>query len=170
MSLSAWYLIYAKAKQEAVALANLERQGYHAYLPFHKTRRRSRMQYKLVMEPLFPRYLFIALNTETDDWGPIRSTRGVVKLVRFGGMPARVPPELVELLKAEEKYRLQDEVPLPQFVRGDRVQIMDGVMSGYEGVFDANTGSKRATVLLGVADRYTQVQVALESLERSEKF
>ncbi len=165
MSFKAWYLIYTKAKQEAVALMNLEQQGYCAYLPFHKTRRRFRMQYKFVVEPLFPRYLFIALNTGTDDWGPIRSTRGVAKLVRFGGMPAKVPTELIELLKEQEKNRVQDELPLPQFKRGDRVQIMEGVMAGYEGVFDEKTGAKRASVLLGIADRYTRIQVSLESLE-----
>ena len=143
---------------------NLEQQGYRVYLPMHQAR--LRMQYKPVVEPLFPRYLFIALNTDTDNWGPIRSTRGVAKLVRFGGWPAKVPMELVELLQSQEQDRLANEPALPQFNPGDNVQIMDGVMSGYEGIFDAKTGSKRATVLLNISDRYTRVQVSLESLEK----
>ena len=161
MSNSVWYLIYTKAKQEAVALKNLEQQAYQVYLPMHRTHRRFRMQRTLVTEPLFPRYLFIALNTETDNWSPIRSTRGVAKLVRFGGMPAKVPTELVELLKEQEKDRLQDELQLPQFEPGDRVQIMEGVLAGYQGIFDAKTGSQRASILLGIADQYLRVQVSL---------
>jgi len=165
VSSTVWYLIYTKAKQEAVALKHLDQQAYRVYLPTHHARRRLRTQYTFVTEPLFPRYLFIALNTETDNWGPIRSTRGVAKLIRFGGIPAKVPTELVELLKEQEMDRLQDGVSLPQFKKGDRVQIMEGVMAGYEGIFDAKTGTKRAAVLLGIADRYTRVQVSLESLE-----
>jgi len=165
MSSCDWYLIYTKAKQESVALMNLERQAYPVYLPMHCTRRRVGIQLRQVTEPLFPRYLFIALNAETDNWGPIRSTRGVANLVRFGGVPAKVPSELVDLLKEQEQDRLSDTQPLPAFKSGQRVEIMDGVMSGYEGIFEAKTGSKRATVLLGIADQYTRVQVPLESLE-----
>jgi len=90
----------------------------------------------------------------------------VAKLVRFGGIPAKVPTELVELLREQESGRLQDEVLLHQFKQGDRVQIMEGVMAGYEGIFEAKTGSQRASVLLGIADRYTRVQVSLESMEK----
>ena len=87
-------------------------------------------------------------------------------MVRFGGLPAKIPTELVELIKGQEADRLQDDMSLPQFKHGDRVQIMEGVMAGYEGIFDAKTGAKRASVLLGIADRYTSVLVSLESLEK----
>ena len=64
MSHCDWYLIYTKAKQEVVTLQNLEQQAYQTYLPTHRARRRLRTQYTLVTEPLFPRYLFIALNSQ----------------------------------------------------------------------------------------------------------
>ena len=90
----AWYLLYSKPRQEGVAVENLKRQGYETYLPLIRTRRRRQGQYVSLVEPMFPRYLFIHLSDQTDNWGPIRSTLGVSGLVRFGDLPAQVPGRL----------------------------------------------------------------------------
>ncbi len=87
----AWYLVYSKPQQERVALENLERQGFTAYLPLVRARRRRQTRVVHVIEPMFPRYLFVNLSDLTDDWGPIRSTIGVSNLVRFGNEAARAP-------------------------------------------------------------------------------
>jgi len=158
--MSFWYLIHTKPKQEKTALINLERQGYTVYLPLHRCRRRR----GLVIEPLFPRYLFIFLNTESDNWRPIRSTRGVACLVRFAGQPAKVPAELIEYLRHQEVERLQEEAVEDTFRQGDLVEITDGVMASYQGIFQETVGSKRAAILLSVSDHYTTVQVETKSL------
>ena len=78
-----WYLLYAKPRQEKIAVENLQRQNYAVYFPqvsMWRTRRGVRQK---VVEPLFPRYLFIHLDSHTDNWAPIRSTLGVMSLVRF---------------------------------------------------------------------------------------
>ena len=97
-----WYLVYAKPRQERVARTNLERQGYETYLPLSRETKRRRGRATEVVAPLFPRYLFIHLDSQTDDWGPIRSTLGVVSLVRFAYQPAQVPDDLVATLRARE--------------------------------------------------------------------
>ncbi len=55
-------------------------------------------------EPLFPRYLFIRLGQGHADqsWDPIRSTKGVSQLVRFGVSPAKVHDDLIDQLRATE--------------------------------------------------------------------
>src|SRR3990170_842183 len=90
-----WYLIQTKTCQERLARENLERQGYTIYLPFAEIRRRRRGKTIRVIDPMFPRYLFIYLSDETDDWRPIRSTLGVTTLVRFGQVLAKVPGNLI---------------------------------------------------------------------------
>ena len=40
VAVEAWYLIYTKPRRERAALENLERQGYQAYLPRVRVRRR----------------------------------------------------------------------------------------------------------------------------------
>ena len=59
----------------------------------------------LVAEPMFPRYLFIRLDTSGSgqSWSPIRSTLGVNQLVRFGGQPAKVDGQLIDLIRSREQ-------------------------------------------------------------------
>jgi len=153
----AWYLIYSRPQQERVALLNLEQQGYVAYLPLHLQGGRQ--------VPLFPRYLFIELNTETDNWSPIRSTRGVSKLIRFGGVPAKVPSDLVEYLRSDEASRLEKEKEV-EFLPGDEVEVTQGVIAHYEGIFKEKVGSKRAEILLNISDHYTTIQVPLDQIKK----
>jgi transcriptional antiterminator RfaH len=44
------------------------------------------MEDVLKKEALFSRYLFVELNRTDSNWVPLRSTRGVSGLVRFGAM------------------------------------------------------------------------------------
>jgi len=97
----AWYLVYTKPRQEGLAQENLARQGYGVYLPRVRLMRKRQGRPVAIIEPLFPRYLFIQLDTQSDNWGPIRSTFGVASLVRFGNEPAKVPDNFVAHLKSQ---------------------------------------------------------------------
>ena len=74
--MKAWYLIHSKPNQERVAQEQLERQDYETYLPLAHVRKRKRGRSYTDIAPMFPRYLFIKLSDQTDDWRPIRSTIG----------------------------------------------------------------------------------------------
>ena len=67
-----WYLIFSKPRQETIAKTQLERQGYEVYLPLVEQRKKRLGRARTVIEPLFSRYLFIHLDSHTDDWRPIR--------------------------------------------------------------------------------------------------
>lgn len=53
---------------------------------------RSRRQVKV--QSLLPGYLFIALVDEAN-WAPLRSIRGVTRVVSFGGMPVKIDDRLI---------------------------------------------------------------------------
>lgn len=161
----AWYLIYSKPRQEGVALENLKRQGYDAYLPLIRTRRRRQGQYVSLVEPMFPRYLFIRLSDQTDNWGPIRSTLGVSALVRFGDLPAQVPDRLIGALKSREDASGIQQLAVPDFKPGDRVRIAEGPMAGYEGIFQARSSRERVVVLLDVVGQATRVLMPVGQIE-----
>lgn len=154
-----WYLLYSKPRQERLALENLERQRYEAYLPLIRNRRRRQGRFTAIVEPMFPRYLFIHLSDESDNWGPIRSTIGVANLVRFGPEAARVPDDLVVALRGREDESGVQVLPQPDFRPGDRVRICEGVMAGYEAIFQARTGKERVMLLLEVAGKLARIQV-----------
>jgi transcriptional antiterminator RfaH len=163
--MEAWYLIYSKPQQERVARENLERQGYRSYLPMIRNRRRRQGRYVSVIEPMFPRYLFVHLNDETDNWGPIRSTIGVANLVRFGMLTARVPDSLIEMMQDREQGGVQ-MLDAPEYKAGDRVRIVEGVMAGYEAIFQAKTGKERVLLLLQFAeDKTARIQISADDIE-----
>ncbi len=146
-----WHLLYTKPRQEAVALENLQRQGYHAWLPRVRVKKRRQRRLVEAVEPMFPRYLFIRLDQVTDNWGPIRSTLGVCGVVRFGHYYPEVPIPFIEALQRDaDEHGIRDltgaDTPQP----GERVVVAEGPLAGYQGVLQARTGKDRVRVLLDV--------------------
>ncbi|EKD54133.1 MAG: transcriptional activator RfaH [uncultured bacterium] len=152
-----WYLVFTKPKQEAAAESHLQRQGFQIYFPLLKQYKHRGNLYQQVIEPLFPRYLFIHLNSDSDDWSKVRSTRGCVSLIRFGLLPARVPDALVPQLKKTEDLRLLPaKSAAPDFKPGDRVQVIDGLLADYEGIVEIKNSQQRVTLLLRIAEGHTR--------------
>lgn len=161
-----WYLVHSKPRQERVALENLERQLFPCYLPVLRSEKVRRGALSVIEEPLFTRYLFVQLETDSSarSWAPIHSTRGVARLVRFGSEPARVSDELIAALR-------QREVQTPEvkrlFQSGQSVRITEGPFAGVEGIFQMADGQLRAMVLIELLSRPVAVSVdpvALEAL------
>ena len=153
----AWYVISTKPRSEFAARDNLERQGYTTYLPIVSQPRRRNNRRIYTTDPLFPRYLFIHLNKSTDNWSPIRSTLGVSKLVSFGFVPARMPDELIAMLQERENSNGLHEINT-EFKTGEKIRIEDGPMTGYEGVFLAQTSKERVIVLLDILGGESRIQ------------
>lgn len=161
----AWYLVYCKPRQENVAKRNLERQGFVVYLPLVRQFRRRRGQRVGVIGPLFPRYLFIYLSKETDNWRPIRSTLGVSSLVRFGLHPAVIPDDLVAFLQARDDMHGVQDLPPPDYHTGQGVRVTQGVMRDFEGIYLAKSGKERVLILLEIMGKGTRVVVPSDHIE-----
>jgi transcriptional antiterminator RfaH len=160
-----WYLVYSKTRQEEVALTNLARQGFDVYLPRVRQARKRQGRSYTIVQPLFPRYLFIYLDTRTDNWGPIRSTIGVAALVRFGQEPARVPDELIEFFRTREGGEGLHEWAEQTFEAGHRVRVTEGAFRGYEGILLAKTSRERVLLLLDILGKQVRASIAATQLE-----
>src|ERR1700733_391453 len=97
-----WYVVQTQVNSEVKAAQNLVRQGYEIYLPRYMKRRRHARKIDFVAKPLFPRYLFVAVNKAAQRWRSIQSTFGVSHLVTNGNEPAIVPQAIVSSLRARE--------------------------------------------------------------------
>jgi len=160
-----WYLVYTKAKGEDIAQQNLDRQGYTTYLPLIKRKKRIRGKYAFVIEALFPRYLFIQLDSQSDNWMPIRSTIGVSNMVRFGGSAARVPQSLVDELQLytdEDGARPEAE---REYEKGDEVEFLEGAMSGYRATFEKYVSTERIAVLLDIVGKHTRMLISRHDVQ-----
>lgn len=161
-----WYLVHTKPRQEKCALENLERQGYECYLPTFPKEKLLQSGVAIADEPLFPRYLFIRLGQGHTDqsWAPIRSTRGVSRLVRFGVNPAKVHDGLIDCLRATESA--VQASPERLFASGDQVRLTDGAFAGIEGVFQIANGGRRVMVLIELMGKPVVMKVDAASLQK----
>jgi transcriptional antiterminator RfaH len=156
---SAWYVVHTKPRQETRALQNLENQGFACFLPTMEVEKLRNQRVLRVVEPMFSRYLFIQLDDTAQNWAPIRSTLGVSKLVSFGHIPAKAPPELIAFLRqapAETIARL--------FEVGSQVRVASGPLKGLEGEFVAHDGETRGFVLVDLLGQPQKLRIALDSL------
>ena len=154
-----WYVIHTRPRQEERALENLTRQGYKAWMPWLEVEKIRGGRITKVIEPMFSRYLFIQLDQVTTNWGPIRSTLGVSKLVTFGNQAASISNEFVEML---QRTPLQDSKHILK--QGDEVEIMQGPLKGVKGIFDQQDGELRAMILIELINQSHKVQVSMQEL------
>ena len=155
---AAWHLVHTKPRQERTAWENLERQGYSVYLPLLRVSRPQRRRLTSSVVPMFPRYLFVYLSPEQDNFAPIRSTFGVSHLVRFGDLYALLPDAFVASLQNQGNEQGVMEMREPDPIPGDPVVILDGAMAGYEAVFSKYIGKQRVALLLKIAGRQVEIE------------
>ncbi|WP_396189452.1 transcription/translation regulatory transformer protein RfaH [Flavobacterium sp.] len=157
---TAWYVVHTKPRQEARALENLQNQGFNCFLPTMQVQKLRNQKVQTITEPMFSRYLFIQLNDQTQNWGPIRSTLGVSKLVSFGPQPAKVPSEFIGFLKDAPTETLER-----MFAPGDNVQVASGPLQGLDGKYIAHDGESRAFVLVDLLGQPQKLRMAVETLQ-----
>ena len=180
---TAWYTIHTKPRQERTALEHLERQGFTCYLPLAHNPYQKR---KFVGgasaataplrgakkvgngEPLFPRYLFLNATPGQQNLAPIRSTRGVANLVRFGTKLVEVHETVIQAIqnRQDPKTGLVQLDPVP-VNPGDKVKVFDGPLAGIEGIFRERIGESRALLLMSLLGRESTVEVNALHLKKA---
>ncbi len=159
-----WYVIRTKPRKEQVALENLQRQGYRCYYPRLKQMQRRRGKRQSCIEALFPGYLFINLDMESTNTGPIRSTRGVYGLVTFG---SQIKPVSDGIISAIQLRSDEDDVidnQQAEFKAGQQIRIEGGPMEGLDAIFQEKNGQDRAILLLNILGAERTVEVPVSDL------
>ena len=120
-----WYLVHTKPLSEAIAQTNLERQGYEVYYPRLEQTVRRKNGWRMTIEALFPRYVFLRIDSDRQTLSPVRSTLGVATVVRFGAEFAVVPDRVVCDLRsrADPESGLHRLNGAMKFVRGSAVAL-----------------------------------------------
>ncbi|AHF66947.1 MULTISPECIES: transcription/translation regulatory transformer protein RfaH [Pseudomonas] len=153
-----WYLIQTKPRQEGRAQEHLQRQHFECYRPLTVSDNKKRIA--KTEEELFPGYLFIRMHQVHDNWYPIRSTRGVARIVTFGGHPVPVQDHLIEQIR----QRLLVPKPRAMYAQGESVRVTAGGFCDVEAIFLAAEGTERAVILLNLLQRQQKVVIPLSSL------
>jgi len=162
---SGWYVVYTQPNGESRARANLLRQGYEVYLPRYRRRRTHARKTDVVERPLFPRYLFVALDTMFTRWRPILSTFGVCDLVRNGDVPTPLPEGVIEEIRAGESGRAFDATDQLSGARiGDPVRILKGPFADLVGRLQSAADGERVVLLLELLGREVRMRLPRDTV------
>ena len=166
---SKWLLVYTKAKEEQRAKTNLENQGFQTFLPMIAFVKMNRSKATTV-EPMFPRYLFIKLNLEKDNWTLIKSTRGVSHIVVFGQRFAEIPDRVVAHLKsgADKNDIFKQAIKRQEFEKGDTLIIAQGIFKDKEATFLSKKSKERVRILLRFVNHLITTEIAASDIGQKE--
>lgn len=157
MNESGWLVVMTKPRMETEAKKHLIRQGFEGYLPMWLERKRRPSGWLKVQSAMFPRYLFVRPSNSEQSISPIRSTRGISQLVRFGMEPAWASEVLIENIRAVEAARNNSRNELKPFKKGDQVMLLDGPFKGAPAEV-LSSGQHRVILLLQVLGQAQQLE------------
>jgi transcriptional antiterminator RfaH len=150
-----WAVAQTESQRERLAQRFLEQDGFGTYLPMiHETKAKRAL-------PLFPAYLFVEI---VDHWFTASQAIGVVHLLMSGDLPAKLPANVVPMLRSRERDGI---VRLPKsrgLQLGDRVRIIHGSFADQVGLYDGMDARQRVYVLLDLFGRLTRTEIAAADL------
>lgn len=161
-----WYVAYTAPLAERRAAVQLRRQGFEAYLPQCRKLRRHARRTEVVTTPLFPRYVFVALDLAADRWRSVNGTIGVSRLVCHGDVPSPVREGVVAALRAgEDDEGFVSLARLALFDRGARLRVLDGAFAGQIGAYERMTRAERVVLLFDMLGDDVEVAVPIHAIE-----
>jgi transcriptional antiterminator RfaH len=161
-----WYVAQTHVHAESKATFHLGRQGFEVYLPRYLKQRRHARRIDTVAAPLFPRYLFVAVDMATQRWLSIRSTIGITRLVTNGDVPAVVPEAIIEGLQhREDTNGLVQLERRPRFAPGDKIRVLNGAFCDTLGLFEGIRDQERVAILLDLLGRKVRVVLDMDIID-----
>jgi len=158
-----WYVAAVQPGREDCAERHLARQGFAAFAPRHLRTVRHARRAMTRKVPLFPGYLFVALDLDRDRWRAVNGTFGVRGLVAAGERPSAVPRGLVEgFIKLTDETGVMDAGPA--LLPGQRVQVLTGPFADLIGTIDRLDGRARVRVLLNLLNGESPVTMDRDAL------
>lgn len=160
-----WYAIRTKPNEEDRADINLRAWQVQTFAPKVKERRTSGYGGQYVSRPLFSSYIFARFDANRQ-LHKINYTRGVQKVVSFGGSPISIDDKVISLIGAqidEDGYLRRDE----ELKLGDRVRINSGPFQSLIGIFERRTKDKdRVKILLDAMKYQSHLLIDRELVEK----
>lgn len=93
------------------------------------------------------------------NWAPLRSTRGVARIVAFGGRPLAVSHDLI--IQLQERANTH---AIAAYSPGNKVAILDQGFAGIESIFMTMDGEERVILLINLMNRQQQISLPVTSI------
>ncbi len=77
-----WFVVNSKPKREMQAFMHLANQGFRLFMPKRRKTVRHARKTTVVLAPVFPSYIFVALDVTQPRWRSVNGTFGVLAYPR----------------------------------------------------------------------------------------
>lgn len=158
-----WYVVQTQPQKEIYAASNLENQGFEPFVAQIPRTIRHARRIKTVRAPLFPRYIFVALDLTRDRWRSVRGTFGVTTMVMEGERPLPAPVGVVEQL-IERTDELGTIDFRPELKPGQSVRFLRGPFADKIGKLLNMDATGRVSVLLEMLGSERTVSMPADGL------
>lgn len=131
-----YYVVQTQPLRERLAIQELLNQDFQTFFPVikHLPRIAKGKLEPSRLSPLFPRYLFVSLDLEYDQWRCINGTRGVTRIICMDeDRPSPVSDIVMTRLLAAGEVIEEKAAGLP-FDINDTVEFVSGPMKGIQGI------------------------------------
>lgn len=127
------------------------------------SRRKDRR--KRIRVPLFPGYVFVRAVLEPHVQIEILKTESVVRILGHNGTPAAIPDEQISAIQTLVRGGLVI-TPYPYLKEGQRVRVVNGPLSGIEGILVETKAQKnRLVISVDLLKESASVEIDAEDVE-----
>jgi len=155
-----WYAVWVRSHFEQLVQDQLSARGFRPFLPTIKTWSRRGGTRHVIPVPMFPGYLFVHHAMDKHGYVQVLQARGVVRIL--GERWDRLAPvDDAEIAAIQQLSKTDVHVlPHPYLREGQRVRIVDGPLTGLEGVLlQVKPGKGLLVVSLELLQRSVAVEV-----------
>ena len=155
-----WYVLRTMPRLEYLAEKELRQDGFEVFSP----RVNHPSQPTIGTEaPLFPGYLFLRCDPESNGWPSFRLAHRVIGWVRFGGVIPSLPDSAIDAII--EQLENSGQGLWKRFEKGEKVYVNSGGLECFAEVLEATRSPQsRSRVLVHFMNRLVQAQIPWEDL------
>ena len=158
----AWYAVWTRSHCERLVAGQLAAKGIPPFLPEMQVRSLRRGAATIVRAPMFPGYLFIHQALDKNCYVEMLKIRGFVRVLEDGWN--RLTPIPDADMTAIQRI-VEADVPAfahPHLSQGERVSIVDGPLTGIQGVFVRDGNASQGCLVISINLLGRSVAVAID--------
>jgi transcription antitermination factor NusG len=158
-----WFALYTRSRFEQLVKRQLDGKGIESFLPLYEKISQWTDRRKRVSFPLFPSYLFVRIPSRSRL--DVLKTPGAVYLVGNGVELLPIPEEQISNIRSLVEKKLRYD-PYPYLGIGSRVRILEGSLSGVEGILVRKKKRSCLVVSIDIIQRSVSVELDGWNVER----
>ena len=154
-----WYAVHTSCRHEDMVHMRLAAKEIPVFLPKIEKWSTRKDRKKRIRVPLFNGYLFINVHLDKYTWLHVLKTPGVARIVGNQNEPVPIPDEQIDSIR----ILLNNDVmlnPVPYLKIGQRVRIVNGPLTGVEGILvKTHPGKNKLVVSVDLLQRSLCVEL-----------